>query len=197
MRQTPTSSTLVDGEPHVWIQRDERWPTCGQRTFNETRPKGLEGVDNSLWRRFKRRVNEAAGTPRHGTNFTVGMFVLGSNGLVAYVVLDPHEERHGQPETVEELGENAIGNMLVFCICSFFFLGILGVIFIACKHMVIDHPFRRACDEFKLEFRERGYGIEYRTLHTGICRPKYVKASRVIAFPRLPQKKPIKDPEQV
>jgi len=54
------------------------------------------------------------------------------------------------------------------------------------KNQKVDEEIKNVCQTFAPKFNLKGFGVEYRTQHTGMFKPKYARVTRAIVFPPVP-----------
>ncbi|KAL7526917.1 hypothetical protein ACHAWF_001968 [Thalassiosira exigua] len=158
------SSLTVGDTPSLVVEPMSPFPRGG-RGIDRAKPSGV-AVDDPIWSELKTRIDPLAKDLNrgHGVAMLVPILVLVAfitNGFLHYA----------PPQTF----------VFVFIPAMVITFSILGYT-LQVRNRGVDRRIHEALEEVKPLFERSGYRLEYKTQHTGLCRPKNARSERVILF---------------
>jgi len=170
----------IEGLPHVYISNENGCCFQSASRFNKPKPDELIAVDALLWQNFSFEIDQ------HVSKINVGLRTLGIilGVITAVLIILLLATQRGlilQDGETENMG-NVFGIVLIVPFVIFFAFNYLIIM----KNQKVDEEIKNVCQTFASKFNLKGFGVEYRTQHTGMFKPKYARATRAVVFPPVP-----------
>jgi len=177
-----TNTSLVDRASGsstccLVIEPQSTFPRGNRGLVDTTRPPNLD-VDDALWAEvveaidpLARRLNTGSYTARVLYTAIIGVFV----GLVVFGVIQQINE-DGPPLVLLVL-------FIVVWVSIPLYIGTTMYIHVV-QNRRVDNQIRQLMEGWKYRFEcgGAGYSLDYRSQHTGLCKPNHARSERILAF---------------
>jgi len=152
------------------VERQSAFP-WGNRGIDTSKPTQLN-VDDVLWTEVVEAIDPLA--RRLNTGFCTA--------LVLYVVTIGIFVGLGASGVIRQYNDDGPSLFLIVVWASIpLYLGAIMYIY-EVQNRRVDNQIKQLVEGWKYRFENAGYSLDYRTQHTGTCKPKHARSERLLAF---------------
>ena len=140
----------------------------GNQGINPTKPQAL-AIDDTLWSEVVREIDPLARRLNAGfcTALIIYITIIGAFGVIRQYNDD---------------GPTGPSVFLIFVLAAIpVYLAAISYIY-QVQNRRVDNQIKTLMEGWEHRFEDAGYTITYLTKHTGMCKPKYARSERVLAF---------------
>ena len=149
------------------------FPRGNRGLVDTTKPPNLN-VDDVLWAEVVEAIDPLA--RKLNTGFCTA--------LVLYIAIIGAFVGLGAAEVIEQYNEDGPSLFLIVVWASIpLYIGTIMYIY-EVQNRRVDNQIRQLMEGWKYRFEcgGAGYSLDYRSQHTGMCKPRYARSERVLAF---------------
>jgi hypothetical protein len=178
-----TASLGLEGNAYVWIQQPR---LCSEfhrpsSTYTPRKPSSMSTVDKVIWNDFTREMTKHVPSLNYGLRLMMVINVVLLISVITVIIAQPKGE--------------VVYFLLLFLPCALAFGA--GYYIVIRRNQQVDEDISKVCTYFNFRFQEQGFSIQYKTMYTGLCKPRGTSPVRVIVFIPIPDYGEAKDSPSV